>query len=156
MSDPEDCVAFAEHLYHEHHRLNRLLLEISHDVVKLGQPEAQQSLRMHLDARITDLRDQLKSHFAEEEAGGCLEEAVTRCPSLARDTNTIFQEHHLLDQLLCRLQSQVSDSAAMPTDIQASWQAFYNKIRAHEAAETRLLRTAFGHESAEYDAEGDE
>lgn len=156
MNDPEECVAYAEHLHHEHGRLNRLLLEIGHDVVTLGRPDAEQSLRERLKTRITDLCDQLKAHFAEEEAGGCLEEAVTRCPSLAGDTKKIFEEHHLLDQLLCKLLPQVSDPAAKPSDVQTSWQVFYSKIRAHEAAETRLLRMAFGAESAEYDAEDDE
>lgn len=156
MNDPEECVAYAEHLHHEHSRLNRLLLEIGHEVKQLGRPDAEQGLQRRLETRITDLCDQLKTHFAEEEAGGCLEEAVTRCPSLSSDTKTIFEEHHLLDQLLCRLLSQVSDPGAKPADIQSSWQAFATKIRAHEAAETRLLRMAFGAESAEYDTEDDE
>jgi iron-sulfur cluster repair protein YtfE (RIC family) len=105
-----------------------------------------------LETRITDLLSQLKAHFAEEESGGCLEEAVSRCPSTARETETVLKEHHQLDQLLCCVLSQVSNLAT-PAEIQASWQAFYAKIRAHEASETRLLRMAFGHESAESDIE---
>jgi iron-sulfur cluster repair protein YtfE (RIC family) len=156
MNGPEESVAYAEHLHHEHRRLNRLLLDISHDVVQLRGPNVDQGLLQRLEARFTDLCDQLKVHFAEEEAGGCLEEAATRCPSLAGDIKTIFEEHHILDQLLCRLLSEVSDTAAKPADIQASWQAFYDKVRTHEAAETRLLRMAFGSESAELDTEDDD
>ena len=155
MNDDEECVAYAEHLHHEHRRLNRLILEIGHEVAQLEGPQADHGLLQRLETRITDLCDQLKAHFAEEEAGGCLEEAASRCPSLVGDIETILKEHHLLDQLLCTLLSRVSDPAK-PADIQATWQAFYSKIRAHEAAETRLLRMAFGAESAEYDTEGDE
>jgi iron-sulfur cluster repair protein YtfE (RIC family) len=155
METGDECVAFAEHLHHEHHRLNRLLLEIGHEVAQFTGPETDHRLLEQLENRITDLSDQLKAHFAEEEAGGCLEEAVSRCPSLAGETETILKEHKQLDQLLCHVLSQVSDPAT-PADVQASWQAFYNKIRAHEAAETRLLRMAFGHESAESDVEEDE
>ena len=155
MEGDDECVAYAEHLHHEHHRLNGLLLEIGHEVAQLASPEANLASFQRLETRITDLWDQLKAHFAEEETGGCLEEAVSRCPSLAGATETVLKEHQQLAQLLGRILSQVSDPAT-PAEVQASWQAFYNKIRAHEAAETRLLRMAFGHESAEYDTEDDE
>jgi iron-sulfur cluster repair protein YtfE (RIC family) len=156
MNDPEECVAYAEHLHHEHSRLNRLLMEIGHEVAHLGRSDGDHGLRARLEIRIRDLCDQLHAHFAEEEEGGCLEEAVTCCPSLAADIKAIMEEHSMLDQLLCRLLARITDLAVTPTDIQASWQAFYDKIQAHEAAETRILQMAFGAQSADYDIEGDE
>jgi hypothetical protein len=131
-------------------------LEIGHDIAQVGRPDAQPGLRERLETCVTDLCGQLTAHFAEEETGGCLEEAVTRCPSVAGDIKPIMEEHPLLDQLLRTLLAQISDPAATPADLQASWQAFYGKIHAHEAAETRILRMAFGAQSAEYDIEGDE
>jgi iron-sulfur cluster repair protein YtfE (RIC family) len=156
MNEEQDCVAYAEYLHHEHGRLNRLLLEIGRDMAQFGLPDAQLRLRERLQTRIADLCDQLNAHFAEEERGGCLEEAVTRCPSLAAGIKHIMEEHPMLDQMLRRLLTQVSDPAATPADAQASWQDFYSKIQAHEAAETRILQMAFGGQSADYDIEGDE
>ncbi len=156
MDADEESVAYAEHLHHEHHRLNRLLLEIGHEVARLVGPPADRTLLQRLETRITDLWDQLKAHFAEEEDGGCLEEAVTRCPALAVNLQSIMEEHSVLEQLLGQLLAEVSDPSIAPAEVGAKWQAFYNKIRAHEAAETRLLRMAFGHESAEYDTEDEE
>ena len=156
MTDPEECAAYAEHLHHEHSRLNRLLLEIGHEMARLGRPDAEQGLPERLKTRLTDLSGQLKAHFAEEEEGGCLEEAVTRSPSLAADVKTVLEEHQVLARLLHTLLAQVSDPAAQPADLSATWQTFYTKIQAHEAAETRLLQMAFGSETADLDVEGDE
>src|SRR5690349_18183017 len=155
MNEPDECVAYAEHLHHEHSRLNRLLLGIGEEISRLGLPDTDRSLRAQIETRLTDLRDQLKTHFAEEEDGGCLEEAVTRCPSLATDAKAIFEEHAVLDRLLCAVLVQVSDPAATTVEMQGSWKKFYKKIQAHEAAETRLLQMAFGAETADHDVEGE-
>lgn len=156
MNDSEECFAYAEHLYHEHGRLNRLLLEIGNEIAHLNGPDADRERLQRLETRITDLCNQLKVHFAEEEDGGCLEEAVTRCPSLAAEVRTILEEHHVLVRLLCGLLAQVNDPAATPGDIRASWQTFHAKIQSHEVAETRLLQMAFGAEAADLDIEGAE
>jgi hemerythrin HHE cation binding domain-containing protein len=156
MNEPEECAAYAEHLHHEHSRLNRLLLEIGHEIDQFGRPNAATGLLKRLEERITDLSSQLKAHFAEEEDGGCLEEAVTRCPSLAAEVRTTLEEHLVLDRLLYTLLAQLSDPAVTPTDLQKSWHLFYAKIQAHEAAETKILQMAFGAQSADYDIEGDE
>ena len=155
MNDPEECFAYVEHLHHEHGRLNRLLLDIGHEIAQLGRPDTDRGLRERLESRITDLCDQLNAHFAEEEDGGCLEEAGTRCPSLAADIKTIFEEHRVLDRLLCRLLAHASDVASTPAEIQTSWQEFYTKIQSHEAAETKVLQMAFGGDAADLDVEGE-
>jgi len=156
MNDPEECFAYAEHLNHEHRRLNQLLAAIGHDVVQLGGQEKGQSQIARLRKRIADLRQQLQAHFAEEESGGCLEEAVTRCPSLAVDTKAILEEHPQLDQMLGQLAAQTGDPAAKAAELQRNWQAFSKKFHAHEAAETRLLQMAFGGDAADLDVEGEE
>ena len=155
MNGSEECFAYAEHLNHEHRRLNQLLRDINHDVTQLGQGDVRTPIAA-LGKRIDDLRRQLQTHYAEEETGGCLEEAVTRCPSLASDTKTILEEHPQLDRMLERLAAQTSDPAARPADVQQSWQLFSKKFHAHEAAETRLLQMAFGADAADLDVEGEE
>lgn len=156
MNDPEECFAYAKHLQHEHHRLNQLLAEIGHDMVQPGGPEQGQAPIARLGKRIADLRQQLQAHFSEEESGGCLEEAVTRCPSLAANTKTILEEHPHLDHMIGQLVAQTSDPASNAAEVQRNWQAFSKKFHAHEAAETRLLQMAFGGDAADLDVEGGE
>ena len=94
MNDPKECFAYAEHLHREHHRLNQLLVQIGHEVVQLaGQGEQQATITRLNSSASPSLRDRATAHYSEEEAGGCLEEAVTRCPSLAKDGKTILEEH---------------------------------------------------------------
>lgn len=153
MNEPDECIAYAEHMHHEHRRLNRLLLEIGRDFGRLDSPLRPPELLTHLSERIADLRQQLQAHYAEEEAGGCLEEAVTRCPSLACDCQAIVAEHPLLDRMLGDLLAKTRDATARPAEQQQAWRDFYTKIQLHDAAETRLLQTAFGAEAADHDVE---
>jgi hypothetical protein len=155
MNDPDECFAYAEHLNHEHGRLNRLLLEIGHEMAQLGRPDQPQELVAHLGVRIANLCTQLQAHYAEEEAGACLQEAVTRCPSLAMNARTILGEHPELVRMLEHIAAQTSATATKPSEIQQAWQMFSKKFHAHEAAETRLLQMAFGAEAADLDVEGD-
>jgi Hemerythrin HHE cation binding domain len=155
MNGAEDCRAYVEHLQHEHGRLHQLLLEIGHEVEKLGQAGPPSGVFDHLAQRLTDLRQQLQTHFAEEEAGGCLEEAVTRCPSLSDDSKAIVAEHPVLDRMLEQLLVQTRKQAVSSSDFQRDYQAFAKKLHAHEAAENRLLQMAFGSDATDYDVEGD-
>jgi hypothetical protein len=92
MSGAGNSGAFVEHLQHEHHRLNQLLLEIDKDVAELARANLPAVTFEHLARRLVDLRQELQSHFTEEETGGCLEEAVSRCPSLSENSKRIVSE----------------------------------------------------------------
>ena len=154
MNEAEGGHAYVDHLLHEHGRLNQRLLEIGHEVAKLSDAGHPTDSLAHLAQRLADLRQELQTHFAEEEAGGCLEEAVNRCPSLGVDCKAIVAEHPLLDRMLEQLLVQTHNLAVTPADVQREYRAFAEKLHAHEAAENRLLQTAFGAEAADYDAEG--
>jgi len=154
INEAEGCHAYVEHLQHEHGRLNQLLLAIGHEVAELSKAGQPEDAIAHLAQRLADLRQQLQAHFAEEETGGCLEEAVTRCPSLSGDSKTIVAEHPLLDHMLEQLVAQTRNPAVRPADVQRDYGAFAEKLHTHEAAESRLLQMAFGAEAADYDVEG--
>lgn len=146
--------AYFHHLLVEHGRLNKRLLEIGHEVGDLCQDGRTQDSLAHLARQLTDLRQELQAHFAEEEAGGCLEEAVTRCPSLGIESKAILAEHPRLDRMLEKLLGQTQNLLASPAEIRRDYQAFAEQLRAHDAAENRLLQMAFGAETADYDVEG--
>jgi Hemerythrin HHE cation binding domain len=153
MNGADDCRAYVEHLQHEHGHLNQLLLEIGHEVAALDKVGDRPDPIGHLARRLSDLRQQLQKHFAEEETGGCMEEAVTRCPTLRESSKGILVEHPQLDRMLEQLLEQARAAAA--ADVQRDFQVFANKLREHEQAENRLLQMAFGAEAADYDVEGD-
>jgi hypothetical protein len=153
MGDAEECRAYAEHLYHEHTRLRQLLLEISRGVADVAHTPEQPVRIARLAERLANLRKQLQSHYAEDESGDCMEEAVTRCPSLPGDATVIFEEHLVLDRMLEQLVAQTRQPTPVAADIQQNWQTFATKLQAHDAAETGLLQMAFGSAVTDYDVE---
>jgi hypothetical protein len=153
MNESEGCHALVEHLHHEHDRLNQVLLKIGHEVAALSQPGRPGGLLAQLSQELAALRMELQAHFAEEETGGCLEEAVVRCPSLAGERKEVLAEHAVLDRMLDQLVAQTRNPAAASADVAKNYRAFAEKLQSHEAAETRMLQMAFGAEAADYDVE---
>jgi predicted outer membrane protein len=150
MNNSEDCRAYAEHLYREHSRINHLLRDLSQRTSEL-RTASDAASRAWLAGRLADLRRELSAHFAEEEAGACLEEAVTRCPSLGADAKAILAEHSELDRALETLIAQAGDPAVTTQTLAQCYRTFADKLQAHDALETRLLQMAFGAETADYD-----
>jgi len=93
------------------------------------------------------LHDELELHFTEEDEGGCLDEAVSRCPWLAPEVKRIEAEHpeilaevnRLIDEAN-HLQPTVQHQVAM----QQSFDRLYQRIRTHEKAENQLFAQGFG------------
>jgi iron-sulfur cluster repair protein YtfE (RIC family) len=156
MNGVNHCGAYLEHLQAEHHRLNCALLEIRHQFAELNRSTQPPDGLAELTKRLEDLLKELRSHFAEEEEGGCLEEAVARCPSLGPQTKDLMGEHPQLARALEQLLAAMKDRAANQEAWQKQFEAFATDLRAHECAENRLLQTALGGEAADYDVEGNE
>jgi hypothetical protein len=93
------------------------------------------------------LRRELTQHFAEEEGGGCLDEAVSRCPSLSVEYQSIQAEH---PQILAQIDALIEQARTSPPTpqnqvaIQGHFARLYKRVQAHEAAENRLLAAGFG------------
>ena len=92
------------------------------------------------------LRDHLRRHFTQEEAGGYLEEAVTRLPRIAPQASALQRQHReLLDaveRLLPNPDAVVSGKTALAT-MKDEFEIFVRRLLAHEAAENVLLEQAF-------------
>ena len=93
------------------------------------------------------LRAELAHHFAEEEAGGCLEEAVAHQPSLSHEVTRLEREHpeilRQMDRLLQRL-SELSHIDKSVREIEGDFRGLASKLQDHEAAENRILEESFG------------
>jgi hypothetical protein len=156
MNGIDHCGAYLEHLQAEHHRLNCAIVDIRRQFADLNLSRAPQDVLASLIERLEDLQRDVRGHFAEEEAGGCLEEAVARCPSLRPGTKDLMGEHPLLADALEQLLVAMKNRAANPAALVAQFEAFAEDLKAHECAENRLLLTALGGDAPDYDREGDE
>ena len=92
------------------------------------------------------LRDHLATHFAREEEGGYLEEALVHSPVFQSEANRLMDEH---PQLLKRFDALL-EMAKAEADEPARWPAIakevneaVNQLLTHELDENKLLQGAF-------------
>lgn len=98
---------------------------------------------------LTEFRDHLRSHFALEEDAGYLADVLAAAPELARQVQSLQQEHCTLAATLDRLISTVGGSSADGHQVVAEHQLFHeliSKIKAHEHAENSLVMEAVDRE----------
>jgi hypothetical protein len=153
MNDSDASQAYVEYLHHEHMRLNNRLVQIEHELAGWAERPDEVVTKTHITRQIEELREELQRHFREEEAGGCLEEAASQCPSLGPQTVELLQEHVLLSRELGEIVAQAYQSSARPACVATSFQAFADRLRGHEAAENRVLQMGFGSDAAKYSTE---
>jgi hypothetical protein len=131
--DWDRCQGYVRHMDEEHKRLNKELRRL-HDELQSG------AARPAILADLEALRRDLAAHFREEEDGGCLEEAVSRCPSLAHEVRMIEAEHReLLAQLDAIVARQRQYGTIAPTDVER----FATALDRHEAAEDHVIQHGF-------------
>src|SRR6187431_766552 len=92
MRDEVTCRSYVDHLVAEHRRLHVMLREMRNAIVRSVEPGEDPSFARVVQI-LKQLYAELKQHFAGEDAGGCLEEAVSRCPRLSTDAKRIEAEH---------------------------------------------------------------
>ncbi|QDU92634.1 hemerythrin domain-containing protein [Lignipirellula cremea] len=145
MFTSDDSHTWLRHLQIQHRSINDRLLRLENERIPslealVGRPP---SLLLE---DLQELRTELVQHFQQEEEGGCLEEALSRCPSLCEEVRRIEGEHPQLLQDL----DQIMDSTQKQWDceeasrVKEAFQNLAHRIRAHEAAESRILIQGFG------------
>jgi len=96
---------------------------------------------------LRQVRHELAHHFNQEEAGGCLEEAVSHCPTLSAESRRIEAEHPRLLARADQLIAEALDShepMAKRIAIEQGFEDLRRQLDAHEAAENAVLRKGFG------------
>lgn len=139
--------AFLREIKEDNQRLKALLAELRS---VLGEPAMPESMPRHaLIEKLGELRDQLATHFALEEAFGYFDEPLVAAPQLAERAEELRQEHadlfvrfcHLVDQAEDDYQRQSHDQAFRR--IAARFREFDTDFQIHEQAENELIMEAF-------------
>ena len=135
----EERDTFVGHFLSEHRRLHKQLASARSNLQKSDTPLSAIVQQLH------DLRRELAHHFAEEEDGGCMEEAVVLVPRLAEELERLKREHVLLlsrlEELIQRCEA-ITDSTSRTCFCQ-EFEQFLSMLRRHEADENRLVQTGF-------------
>ena len=146
MRDYEECRPYIDHLLAEHRRLHRLIQQTRDLIIRSGGPDGESSFA-DVAQVLRRLRSELEHHFAEEEAGGCLDEAASRCPRLSADARRIEADHPELLADVDRLITQASDCDCHVESriaLQRDFDNLCHELHAHESAENNLLKQGFG------------
>ena len=146
MNDNQDCVAYAGHLQaehrHLHHRLRDLQVELNNvNVDRIDGPMLQRMIEGG-----QQLTDELTSHFAEEQAGGCMDYAVSRVPALGAEVTSLEAEHPVLLRDLNSMLTQLRNARAGElgfAEIKQQFDAFVVRLLSHEARESRVVERGF-------------
>lgn len=142
----EECRCYVDHLIAEHRRLHRMLRAARNAIVP-PTADAGNVPGADIVKVLGEVREELEHHFAQEEGGGCLEEAVSRCPSLSNAVRRIEAEHPLLLESIDRLIAQAQDadqSVQGRIAVACEFDELCAQLNAHEGAENALLSKAFG------------
>jgi hypothetical protein len=143
-NNSEEFAAYITHLQADHRRLQETITDIEEQWNKFPLPRPDVILHVLQDLEV--LRSELSQHFENEEAGGCLEEAISRHPSLGPDANRLEHEHPLLLRQLDALISKLKGMAKPLQDLQIArgdFDEFAKRLRDHESAECRILEQSF-------------
>jgi hypothetical protein len=144
MFEHEDCRAYVDHV--------RLLFRHMHQMVeqlKAKLKEATGSVAACQDARhlIADIADKFGAYVAEERGGGCIEEAICRCPRLAPNERQIRLQYSQIQESIERISRTLAGCDVLGTSGRAATEeterlaAAINQL---ESDERYLLREAFG------------
>src|SRR3954447_5246032 len=146
MRDYNECRCYVEHLIADHRRLHRMLRLAQAAIVASGSPDRDATCA-DITRGLRQVREELEHHFAQEESGGCLDEAVSRCPGLSAEANRIELEHPQLLENVVRLIAQALDcdqSLENRLILERGFDELCRQLDVHEASENALLRKGFG------------
>ena len=146
MWDDDECRCYFDHLLAEHRRLHSMLREMRAAIVNSTKPDGEASFA-EVAQTLQRLHRELEHHFAQEEAGGCLDEAVSRCPRLSGEAKRVEAEHpDILAEVngLIQLATSQEPNDESRLAIQKGFERLYQRLLSHEAAENRILAEGFG------------
>jgi hemerythrin len=139
-NDP--CQAYINHLVAEHRRLHRMLV-----LARTAMAAEKPAWLAEFVRVLTDLRAELQCHFAEEEEGGCLDQAVSFLPNLSPEMKVVEAQHPKLlaeiDSILVQAKDR-QDTLADRVALRSAFDELCRELHAHEAAENEIIRRGFG------------
>jgi hemerythrin len=143
IHDLHEVNPFFQHAVAEHRELHHAFEKVREH---LSSKDTSQGRLAEAIRLLTELRDRLSQHFSQEENGGYLEEAITRLPRLEPQAAVLQRQHgEFLDaanQLLRDARRPIS-LAELWNGLRDGYSRLMKRLEAHEAAENKLLQTAF-------------
>jgi hypothetical protein len=140
----EEALAFAA-AFEAEHREMRQLVHALRDAVNRNRPWSREVAREAVHA-VEAMQTHLRHHFAQEEAGGYLEQALAMAPRFNDEAQVLLAQHasmlKLIDQVDQVAQGAIEDAELWP-QVKLQVKELLRKLLAHESAENRIVQQAF-------------
>lgn len=128
----------------QHEHLTVLLSELL-EAAEEAASSAGEGARVKTVSKLTELAMMLPEHFAHEEEGGYLRDALALAPQLSRRAETLEREHGELTRQLEGARAETRNAAASEAlwrDAGHGVRSLVEALKAHEHAENELVRQA--------------
>lgn len=142
----ESSSAYIKALKAEHRELGQLVRAVDVALAAAADQGWKGQRTSHVVEQLVTLCDFMRDHFAQEEEGGYLEEALSHAPRLGPQAARLLHQH---PQLLARI-GDVCDLARKRHDDPSAWPAIHEnahaaikELLAHETGENQLVQQAF-------------
>lgn len=144
MFENDDCRAYIDHVRLLFRHLNQMVEQL-----KAKVNEATGSVAACEDARhlVADIGDKFRAYVAEEKGGGCIDEAVCRCPRLATQEHEINAQYPLVQGVIERIGQMLAGCDVLGTGgrtVKENVEQLEEALSRLESDERYLLREAFG------------
>lgn len=140
----EEALAFAKAFAAEHREMRQLVAALR-DAVNRNRPWSREVAREAVQAAEA-MREHLHHHFAQEEEGGYLEQALAMAPRFSEEAQVLLAQHALMLEFIDRVvegaKGAVEDCELWP-QLRLQVKDLLRKLSAHEGAENRIVQQAF-------------
>jgi hypothetical protein len=138
--------AYLEQIKAEHYGLEQTLHRLAEHFDLAPAHHWDPALTPRFVSLLAELSNQIERHFAQEEIGGYMEEALSRAPRFGAQVTALLKQHTELAQdvhdLLARAEAG-RDNPGIWKKLHADVQVLLKKLSAHEAGENRIIEAAF-------------
>ncbi|QDU30671.1 hypothetical protein ETAA8_58180 [Anatilimnocola aggregata] len=144
MSEHDDCRAYTDLIRLQHRELRRLIEQLLPLVRVAGECNSAFNDAKQL---VGDLADHFAKHVAQETGGGCVEEAVCRCPRLKLQVRDVYAQYPKIQAEIARIFAkfvscgQLGSTSRMVEQELVQLAQSFDRL---ESDERYILREAFG------------
>ncbi len=143
--DRGDC--YLRHLQAEHRRWEGMSKAVAGCFRGADEVTWARSVKPLVTSQLVALRAELSKHLRDETQGGCVDEALSRLPSLSADAKRIIRQNQALRQQLLRVMQLVEYGSRR--EAEHSFRDFAEALQQHERQEERLVAQGFSRDHFE-------
>lgn len=144
MANPME--SFVRGIQSDHQEMEALARSLRASLAQGARQEWNKDAAAAIIGQLLHLQEHLERHFALEEEGGYMEEALSMAPRLGPQATKLLAQHSQFKQAMFKLEASAQRSRENPKmwpRLAREIEVLLKGLEAHEAAEHRILQAGF-------------